>query len=151
MLTDQQIIDNTHFFTQADRLFCKTNLPGGESFQQAVSSEEAVLKNMIGWCNTVREFAAAKEAAKNEASMEARKARKSVEAVVEAPYPKPSPAPSTDNPKDLILEWYNTTQLEIDDLGKVIADATARRNELRDERDKVEPVIRAWRGTNEVV
>lgn len=148
MLTDQQVIDNTHFFTQADRLFCKTNLPGGESFQQAVSSEEAVRKNMIGWCNTVREFAASMEAAKAEDSAAQRAARKG-EAAVVAPYPMPDPTrPDTiKNPKVAILEWYEYNQNKIDELGEKIASMQEERNLLRDERDKVEPIIKAWKGS----
>ena len=60
-MNDQHIIENTHFEETEEGLRCFTLLPGGDEFSQIVSSPEAVQKNMVGWCNTVREYLKLKE------------------------------------------------------------------------------------------
>lgn len=148
-MNDQLIIENTHFeVDETERLICYTNLPDGTRFAQAVSSKEAVQKNMIGWCNTVREHILVKEANEEAEKMAAKKRRVTENAptvedrdsTVEARLPAESK-----NPRVAVLAWYDDTQAEIDALSKLIVDAKHERDRLRDERDKITPVIKAWR------
>jgi hypothetical protein len=142
IVTDQQIIGNTHFREEDGKLICYTMLPGDEKFEEVVPDRKTVQKNMIGWCNTIHEYLRRKEVADEEERL-ARKARRksgiSEDAVVEKVGPQ--------DPKAAVIEWYHTTQDKIDELGRIIEEATEQRNKLRDERDRVEPIIKAWKGS----
>jgi hypothetical protein len=160
MMNDQSIIDNTHFKEVEGKLICYTNLPGEDKFAQEVSSKEAVQKNMIGWCNTVREYMNVKER-EAEREREAAKARRQAEQAELAAFPpedaavSPEPQPSTPSvtsvagggdPREAVLTWYEDTQAKIDDLSQIIHDAREERKHLRDERDRIKPIIDAWKG-----
>lgn len=149
-LSDTLIIDNTHFeVDETERLICYTNLPDGTRFAQAVSSKEAVQKNMIGWCNTVREFLRAKERDEEDEKIAARIRRQAESPLEDAgtvatPTTTASVTPS--DPKEAVLAWYEDTQAQIDDLSETIHNAMDRRDRLRDERDRIKPIIDAWKG-----
>jgi len=137
ILSDTQIIDNTHFHDRDDgKVECFTALPGGEEFREVVPEREAVTKNMIAWCNTVREYLKVQEESKGVARGEERKAR-------QEPL---SASDGTSDPKVAVLEWFSTVQSKIDHLGEQIDLYTLERNALRDERDRIEPIIKAWKG-----
>jgi hypothetical protein len=91
-LSDIQVIENTHFRDEdGKKLVCFTNLPDGSMFEQVVSSREAVQKNMVGWCNTVREYMATL-VAQHEAECRAKKDRRqSIEIIEPTREPPPSP------------------------------------------------------------
>jgi hypothetical protein len=155
MINDQVIIDNTHFeLDESQRLICFTLLPDGTRYAQAVSSKEAVQKNMIGWCNTVREFIKVQEDSREHEKVEAKLRRKAQEPdpnsdvgeVAEKPV---IPNPTTvgeDDPKVGVLAWYEAVQERIDYLSKEIDSMKDERKSLRDERDRIKPVIDAWKG-----
>jgi hypothetical protein len=155
MMNDQSIIDNTHFKEVEGKLICYTNLPGEDKFAQEVSSKEAVQKNMIGWCNTVREYMNVKER-EAEREREAAKARRQAEQAELAVFPPEDAGtvatPTTtasvtpSDPKESVLSWYEDTQAKIDDLSQIIHDAQEERKHLRDERDRIKPIIDAWKG-----
>ena len=145
MINDQVIIDNTHFRLEDDALICYTNLPDGSRFEQVVSSQEAVQKNMIGWCNTVREYIAALAAEKEEERVSAKRVRQKSPAP-EATPDTPVAESSTEDPRAAVLEWYTTTQTRIDELSEQIAECKLERTGLRNERDRIKPVIDAWKG-----
>ena len=128
-LTDQQIIDNTHFREEDGKLICYTALPGGGKFEQAVSSKESVTKNMISWCDTVREY---EKALENEKEATRRPERPS--------------EPRKMDMKGMVLGHFDSLQEQIDDLGKKIEDLKTQRTELRNERDELKPIITVWRG-----
>jgi len=144
-LTDTEIIDNTHFQESGDRLECYTVLPGGDEFREAVPDRESVSKNMIAWCNTVREYISVKEQRAEEERVAAKARRKGGN----PPETRSEPAEATitSDPKEAVLEWYRTVQEQIDALGESIKRDTEERNSLRDQRDRVEPIIKAWKGS----
>lgn len=153
MLNDQNIIDNTHFKEEDGKLVCYTNLPNGDRFQQAVSSQEAVQKNMIGWCNTVRDYLRMKEQQQEEERVALKKRRKSTPSTETPESASPTPSgsgtgrPTVDapsDPKELVILYYQDLQNEIDALGVEIEEKKERRNELREERDKLRPVMDVW-------
>lgn len=136
-LTDQQIIDNTYFeVDDSERLICYTVLPGEDRFAQAVSSEESVRKNMIGWCNTVREYVNVQEQRQEEERI-AKKARRGLE--------RPPERPKMDA-KGEVLGYFDGLQARIDELGEEISKLQAERKQLRDERDQLQPIVTVWRG-----
>ena len=138
ILSDTQIIDNTHFYeTPEGKIECFTMLPGDEEFREVVPDKEAVTKNMIAWCNTVREYLKMQEESKGVAKVEPQKAR-------QEPL---SASEETSDPKLAVLAWFEKTQNEIDALGERIQTDRERRDTLRDERDRVEPIIKAWKGS----
>ena len=139
-MNDTHIIDNTHFETREDTLYCYTLLPDGDRFEEAVPSKEVVQKNMIGWCNTVREYVKQKRQAAEEEAI----ARKKRGPITEAPATQPKKVDG--DPKAAVLLWYEGVQSRIDELGEQIEALQQERNELRDERDKMAPVIRVWKG-----
>jgi hypothetical protein len=141
-MNDQTIISNTHFETDGDRLICYTVLPDGDRFEQQVSSQEAVQKNMIGWCNTVREFMKAKETALEEERIAAKRRKKDEESSsTEIGTTVPQ-----GNAKEAVIAWYENTQARIDELSDTIKLLLDERDALRDERDKIRPIIEAWKG-----
>ena len=143
-LSDTQIIDNTHFEELEDgSVECYTVLPGGDEFRETVPSREIVAKNMIGWCNTVREYLKQQEEGQ-EAEKLAKKERRKATGAPESPS-KPVSVDMLADPKLAVIDWYISVQGEIDDLGEVIREAKERRNKLRDERDKIEPIVKAWK------
>ncbi len=151
MMNDQSIIDNTHFKEVEGKLICYTNLPGDDKFAQEVSSKEAVQKNMIGWCNTVREYLNVKER-EAEREREAAKARRVAEKGTVTPATSApntvsvETVPTSADPKEAVMAWYEETQEKIDDLSQIIHDAQEERKHLRDERDRIKPIIDAWKG-----
>ena len=150
ILSDTEIIDNTHFedvsidgCEAGAKLLCYTVLPNGERFQEVVPDRETVQKNMIGWCNTVREYVSRMEQETLDQQVAAKKVRQSGSEAVSEDIP-----PSED-PKVAVIEWFATVQAKIDELGEIIESATVKRNKLRDERDRIEPIIKAWRGSSD--
>ena len=142
MVNDQTLIDNTHFKEEDGKLICYTVLPDGLIFEQEVSNKEAVQKNMIGWCNTVREYISVLAQQKEEERLAKKERRKSgVDASVSGAEEK---IPEPEGIQDSILQWYDNTQAEIDSLSEQIKQLKERRTTLRDERDKITPIIRAW-------
>jgi vacuolar-type H+-ATPase subunit I/STV1 len=141
-LSDNTIIDNTHFeVDETERLICYTNLPDGSRYAQAVSSKEAVQKNMIGWCNTVRDHVAVKERQEEEERV-AKKSRRKEE--IEDKLENIAAIPPSVDARQLVIQHYHSLQQEIDLLSDKIKEADERRKALRDERDKLGPVMEAW-------
>ena len=154
ILSDTEIIDNTHFEDVSidgkgtdSKLLCYTVLPNGERFQEVVPDRETVTKNMIGWCNTVRAYVQAKED-DDLAERVAKKERRQPGIAEEQPPPLGTGHLGQD-PKIAVIEWYEQTQNEIDRLGERIQADRERRDILRNERDRVEPIIKAWRGSSD--
>lgn len=157
MLNDQVIIENTHFREEGDALYCYTLLPGDDKFEQKVTSADAVRKNMIGWCNTVRDYIAVKEAQAEE-ERAAKKQRRKAGLEDAQTAEESSQTASTFDPLDalktygasasrtLILQHYDWLQERIDELGAQIDELKKERDEHRDERDKLGPIITVWRG-----
>lgn len=145
-LSDTQIIDNTHFQENDDgTVECYTVLPGEDEFREKVPSREVVAKNMIGWCNTVREYLRQKEEGDVEERVAKKERRKS--GAPSGPAPEPVSEARLSDPKLAVIDWYISVQAEIDELGEVIKEAKEKRNKLRDERDKIEPIVTAWKGS----
>lgn len=142
-LSDKTIIDNTHFREEDGQLYCYTVLPNDDKFEQGVSSAEAVQKNMIGWCNTVREYMKVKEDQREEKILQARRDRELASPVTAPPVPAPS---EKVDPRRLVLDHYDHLQESIDELGEQIEVMKQQRNDMRDERDKLKPIITVWRG-----
>ena len=138
VVNDQTIIDNTHFRDEDGKLVCYTNLPGGEQFAQAVSSQESVQKNMIGWCNTVRDYLKQLEVQAEEERLAAKAKRVPEEETIAA-------TPITDA-RQAVMQHYDSIQAQIDQLGEEIAEKKEQRNALRKERDDLHPIIVVWRG-----
>lgn len=150
ILSDTEIIDNTHFedvsidgCEAGAKLLCYTVLPNGERFQEVVPDRETVQKNMIGWCNTVREYVSRMEQETLDQQVAAKKVRQSGSEAVSEDIP-----PSED-PKLAIIAWFEATQAEITELGEKIMADRELRDKLRDERDRIEPIIKAWRGSSD--
>ena len=149
MLNDQTIIDNTHFREEGGKLLCYTNLPDGDKFEQAVSNQEAVQKNMIGWCNTVRQYIEVKQEAREEEQARKKLRRKQgmdTPAEPETPPQTPSEAVESTNPKELVLRYWGELQDEKLALEDQLECIEARLEEIEEERDELGPVIRAWKG-----
>lgn len=126
-------------------------LPDGEEFKQRAKDADSAKKHIMAWCDSVRGHWDSKQAAKRE-EQEARIARRKAGLTEEAPE-KPQEArtlpPSTD-PRVGVLEWYERTQARIDELSDMIEACKDERDRLRDERDKITPVIKAWQGGEDV-
>lgn len=126
-------------------------LPDGEEFKQRAKNADSAKKHIMAWCDSVRNHWDSKQAAKRE-EQEARIARRKAGLTAEAPE-KPQEAcilpPSTD-PRVGVLEWYERTQARIDELSDMIEACKDERDRLRDERDKITPVIKAWQGGEDV-
>lgn len=148
ILTDQQVIENTHFeIDESERLVAYTNLPDGDRYAQAVSSKEAVQKNMIGWCNTVREHVSLKAQQEDQERVAKKRQRK------DAPASQPedttvrgatTPDGGGVDSRQLVIDHFLHLQQSIDSLGEDIAQLKEQRNAMRDERDQLAPVMTAW-------
>lgn len=144
-LSDKTIIDNTHFREKDGKLYCYTLLPNEDKFEQAVTSAEAVQKNMIGWCNTVREYVSVKEQQREDAILKAKRSRELDEPVPAKTVPAAT-KPENLDARRLVMDHFDNLQQSIDQLGEEIEKMKAQRNAMRDERDKLQPIITVWRG-----
>jgi hypothetical protein len=147
ILTDQQVIENTHFeIDESERLIAYTNLPDGDRYAQAVSSKEAVQKNMIGWCNTVREHVSLK-AQQEDQERVAKKQQRRRDPTTSGPPTTAAPTPEQGaavDSRQLVIDHFLHLQQSIDSLGEDIAQLKEQRNAMRDERDQLAPVMTAW-------
>lgn len=145
VLNDQQIINNTRIIPEDDHVRMIMSLPDGEEFSQLAKDADSAKKHIISWCESVRSYIKSKEQAREE-ELEAKKARRKMGEAVRPPE-KPSNATSpavSGDPKQLVVEHYKRLQEEIDSLGEEIEAKKSRRNSLRDERDKLKPVMEIW-------
>lgn len=165
MLNDQTIIDNTNFRTDDDgKLYCYTNLPGGDKFEQKVSSKEAVQKNMIGWCRTVRDYLSIKEQRAEEERLARKRRKQSMgdgvtssttgsDPVSEGANPSPpakEPVKSFNGSiKDMMIEYYHQMQDHRDQLKVDIAKMQEELDKAEEELQQVRPVMKAWNVENE--
>jgi len=141
-LGDQTIIDNTHFeHNDEGKLVCYTNLPDGTRYAQAVSSMEAVQKNMIGWCNTVRDYLKMMEDIE-EQEREAKRKKK------DSPLPAPTAEPRSDtiDPKALVLEHYENLRSSRIHIEETITELEDQLELVEEELNELSPVIKAWKG-----
>jgi hypothetical protein len=140
-MNDTHIIENTHFeHDESERLICYTNLPDGSRYAQAVSSREAVQKNMIGWCNTVREHLKLKEAQEEEERVALKARNKSDLTIPEAP------TTSSYNPKQLVLEHYEDLKSQRVTFIQIIDKTNTDLLRVEAEIEELRPVIAAWKG-----
>jgi hypothetical protein len=149
ILNDQTIIDNTHFeVDEKERLICYTVLPDGGRFAQAVSNKEAVQKNMIGWCNTVREFLRRKEKVEEEERLAKKERRQAEESPPQTtPLVTPVHTPGTgENAKELVLAHWEHLKDTRRNLRELIEENTAALEAVDKEMDELSPVIKAWKG-----
>jgi hypothetical protein len=152
MMNDTQIVDNTHFdFDDNERLICYTLLPDGDRFAQAVSSKEAVQKNMIGWCNTVREYLVAKESELENERQAAKRRRLAEDAIIREPTPSTQKDTSDDgggsyNPKQLVLEHYDDLKSQRVTFIQIIDKTQGDLRRVEAEIEELRPVIAAWKG-----
>lgn len=126
-------------------------LPDGEEFKQRAKNADSAKKHIMAWCDSVRGHWDSKQAAKRE-EQEARIARRKAGMPAEPPE-KPqatSTLPPSTDPRVGVLEWYEKTQARIDELSDMIEACKDERDRLRDERDKITPVIKAWQGGEDV-
>lgn len=148
ILNDQQIIDNTKIEPEGEHWKMTCPLPDGDSFSQLAKSKESAQKHIISWCESVRRYMSEKEEARQAELLAAKKRRQAGE-VIEAPGPAAETvavAPPSSDPKVAVMTWYEETQARIDELGEIIEEAKEERNRLRNERDKIEPIIKSWEG-----
>ena len=147
MLNDQQIIDNTKITEDADGTVTLTvALPDGDKYVQKARSSESAKKHIIQWCEAVRNYMASKEDEKHRRIEDAIARRK---AGVIPPEDKAPKIPQTENPVEAVMVWYANAQQRIDELGEQIKRLTDERNNLRNERDKIAPIVKVWNGEDQ--
>lgn len=142
-LNDQTIIDNTHFTEMEGKLVCYTNLPGGERFAEKVSSKEQVQKNMIGWCNTVREYVRQQERSKAKPKTDAPAPSQTLP---ETPDTSARSAIEPLDAKQLVIEHYENLREARVNLIQLIDEHKGDLLAVEKEIDELHPVIKAWRG-----
>jgi hypothetical protein len=146
-MNDTHIIENTHFeVDESERLICYTILPDGSRYAQAVSSKEAVQKNMIGWCNTVREHLKLKNAQEEEERVAKKSRRKAEDAPAEDLTPPEAPTTSSYNPKQLVLEHYEDLKSQRVTFIQIIDKTNTDLLRVEAEIEELRPVIAAWKG-----
>ena len=129
-------------------------LPDGEEFKQRAKNADSAKKHIMAWCDSVRGHWDNKQAARRE-EQEAKIARRKAGLTENAPRPPEKPQdetspPSSTDPRVSVMEWYEKTQARIDELSEMIEACKDERDRLRDERDKITPVIKAWQGGEDV-
>ena len=144
-LNDQQIIDNTRITPQEDHVKMMITLPDGEEYSQMAKDADSAKKHIIAWCDSVRSYIKQKEADRLEELAAARKRRGTEHPVTapERPVEETSPESGT-SPQQLVISHYKHLQEEIDRLGIEVEEKKKKRNSLRDERDKLKPVMEIW-------
>lgn len=144
MISDKEIMGGTTILPHPDKgVTLRYEIDADHAFEQRAESAESAKKHIIRWCEAVRQYATQVEKDKQEEALARRKARGA-----HPPAPDVGPAlTAVANPKEAILQWMEETQAKIDELGLVIENAQAERKQLRDERDKIKPIVDAWKGT----
>lgn len=142
MISDKEIMGGTTILPHPDKgVTLRYEIDADHAFEQRAESAESAKKHIIRWCEAVRQYAVQVEKDKQEEALARRKSRGAAgiasDALVHA----------VANPKAAILQWMEETQAKIDELGLVIENAQAERKQLRDERDKIKPIVDAWKGT----
>jgi len=146
ILSDKHVMDNTSILPQDDgNVLLKMTLPDNSFFEQKAESAEDARKYFISFCDSVRAYWGDRQLQDAERKAAARSSRKKSDAVrpPEEPQDVTSPSSPTDT-KGLVIEHFRGLQEQIDQLGEDIEAAKEIRDNLRDERDSLHPVMVAW-------
>lgn len=144
-LSDKQIIDNTHIVPEDDgTVTMQCPLPGGHVYKVKAENAESAKKNVLKFCNAVRDYQAYLERSEEEERLAKKSRRKEG---IESPKEE-APVVQPGGVKASVLTYFDSLQVQIDELGEKIKADTEKRNALRDERDELEPIIKAWRGVS---
>lgn len=147
MLNDQQIINNTKITENDDGTVTMTAvLPDGDKYIQKAKNSESARKHIIQWCEAVRAYMNSKEEERQRKIEDAVARRKAGITTEVAPTP---PKVDNSNPVEAVMVWYANAQQRIDELGEQIKQLTDERNKLRNERDKIAPVVKVWSGEDQ--
>lgn len=159
-MNDQIIISNTHFRqTEDGKTVAFVNLPDGDTYEQVVSSPEAVQKRMIDWCEAIRQYVKLRDQAKEEEREALKRRRKSdlkgdgvvgnttdSDSVIVGSSPTPPANPSF-NPKEMMIRYYDDVTGEADQLMLDIESMKRRLADLLKEIEKLQPIMEVWNET----
>lgn len=152
-MNDNEIIHKTKVLPVEGESFVELviELPDGELFKQRAKNADSAKKHIMAWCETVRGYWENKQTSRKEEQEEAIKRRKRGDLPTPSRQPeKPSEPAASSDPRVSVLEWYEKTQARIDELSEMIDACKDERDRLRNERDKITPIIKAWQGGEDV-
>jgi DNA repair exonuclease SbcCD ATPase subunit len=161
-MNDQIIISNTHFRqTEDGKTVAFVNLPDGDTYEQVVSSPEAVQKRMIDWCEAIRQYVKLRDQAKEEERAALKRRRKSdlkgdgvvgnttdSDSVIVGSSPTPPANPSF-SPKQMMIRYYDDVTGEADQLMLDIESMKRRLADLLKEIEKLQPIMEVWNETRD--